>query len=39
MWEAQFTFLHFECALPVGEGPAVRNEGFGIGLDERAAAA
>ena len=40
MWEAQgYTFLHSGRALLVGEGPAVRNEGVGIILDERAAAA
>ena len=40
VWEAQgYTFLHSGRVLPVGEGPAVRNEGVGIALDERAAAA
>ena len=32
-------FLHSGRVLQVGEGPAVRNEGVGIALDERAAAA
>ena len=40
MWEAQgYTFLHSGHVLLVGEGPAGRNEGVGIALDERAAAA
>ena len=39
-WEAQgYTFLHSGRPLPVGEGPAVRKEGVGIALDERATAA
>ena len=39
VWEGQgYTFLHYGYVLLVGEGPAVRNEGVGIALDERAAA-
>ena len=34
-----YTFLHSGRPLPVGEGPAVRKEGVGIALDERATAA
>ena len=33
VWEAQgYTFLHSGCPLPGGEGPAVRNEGRGVGI-------
>ena len=40
VWDAQgYTFIHSGRPLPGGEGPAVRNEGVGIALDEMATAA
>ena len=40
VWEAQgYTLLHSGCPLPHGEEPAVKKEGVGIALDERATSA